>query len=290
MSETNEKSVANEQRPIRFLYEPRVYLVGRPALVETGLARFFDDEEVNFLIQDRPVNGDGKQHARTWNTNTENAGELLCMTAGKICYDAYGKGRNDIEAYLQNIIGLGHGSVLEHVSWNFIIAGVSRVFSHEHVRHRAGVAISQRSQRYVKENDAGQIAQPIVEANPEAKAIWEETVRHAQQSYDKLVKLLSKDLKEAVPDTTLRIKTVRSAARGIMPNSTETYLFWTANARALRHYIELRSSQHAEIEIRRVAVQLLRIMQKEAPTIFGDYEVRPLKDGTYEAHTPHAKV
>ena len=275
---------------INFLYEPRVYLVGRPALNRPGLARFFDDEGVNFLIKDEPVNGSGEKHARTWNANTDNAAELICMTAGKICYDAYGKGRNDIEPYLGNIIGLGHGSVLEHANWNFIIAGVSRVFSHEHVRHRAGVAISQRSQRYVKENAAGQIAQPIVEANPEAKKIWTETIQKAQESYDKLVKLLSADLKEQVPDSTLRVKTVRSAARGIMPNSTETYLFWSANARALRHYIELRSSQHAEIEIRRVAIQLLGIMREEAPNIFGDFETRELPDGTLEATTPSHKV
>lgn len=275
---------------IHFLYEPRVYLVGRPALNLEGLAKFFDDEGVNFLIKDKPINGDGEKHPRTWNTNTENGAELICMTAGKICYDAYGKGRNEIEPYLGNIIGLGHGSVLEHANWNFIIAGVSRVFSHEHVRHRAGVAISQRSQRYVKENDASQIAQPIVEANPEAKKIWEESIKKAQESYDKLVKLLSADLKEQIPETTMRVKTVRSAARGIMPNSTETYMFWSANGRALRHYIELRSSRHAEIEIRRVAIQLLHIMQKEAPTIFGDFETQELPDGTLEATTSHHKV
>ncbi len=280
----------DEQANVNFLYEPRVYLVGRPSLNTDGLARFFDDEGVNFLIKGKPVNGDGEKHPRTWNADTDNAAELVCMTAGKICYDAYGKGRNEIQPYLANIINLGHGSVLEHANWNFIIAGVSRVFSHEHVRHRAGVAISQRSQRYVKENMAAQIAQPIVEANPEAKKIWVETILKAQESYDKLIKLLSADLKEQIPESTLRIKTVRSAARGIMPNSTETYVFWSANARALRHYIELRSSQHAEIEIRRVAIQLLKIMRKEAPNIFGDYETRELPDGTLEAFTPNTKV
>lgn len=275
---------------IRFVYEPRVYLVGKPSLNMEGLGCFFEDEGVNFLIQGEPVNGDGEKHSRTWNADTDNAAELLCMTAGKICYDAYGKGRNEINPYLANIIKLGHGSVLEHANWSFIIAGVSRVFSHEHVRHRAGVAISQRSQRYVKEDDAGQISQPIVEANPEAKRIWIEAVEKAQESYDRLIKILRADLKEQIPESTLRTKTVRSAARGIMPNSTETYLFWSANARTLRHYIELRSSEHAEIEIRRVAIQILNIMREEAPNIFGDYETRELPDGTLEAFTPNRKV
>lgn len=276
--------------PIRYLHEPRVYLVGRPSLVGEGLARFFDDEKVNFLIEGKPVNGDGKQYERTWDTDTSQAGELLCMAAGKICYDAYGKGRNEIGPYLAHIIESGHGSVLEHANWNFIIAGVSRVFSHEHIRHRAGAAISQRSQRYVKETDAGQIAQPLVTANAEAQRLWDESVAKAQEAYDRLVQMLTEDLKKTVPDTTLRIKIVRSAARGVLPNATETYLFWTANARALRHYIEMRASEHAEIEIRRVAVQLLKIMQVEAPHIFGDYELIDLPDGTQEARTTHRKV
>ena len=280
----------NNHRSIRVLFEPRVYLVGRPSLALEGLGRFFDDECVNFLIENSPINGDGKRHERSWNADTANSAELLCMAAGKICYDAYGKGRHEIAPYLSHIIESGHGSVLEHANWNFIIAGVSRVFSHEHVRHRAGVAISQRSQRYVRETDAGQIAQPIIEADPEAQRIWEEAVAHAQAAYDQLVERLGEDLKKTIPDATLRLKTVRSAARGVMPNATETYLFWTANARALRHYIEMRASAQAEIEIRRVAVQILKIMQLEAPNLFGDYTLAELPDGTQEARTGHRKV
>jgi thymidylate synthase (FAD) len=91
-------------------------------------------------------------------------------------------------------------------------------------------------------------------------------------------------------DKTLLVKTVRSAARSVMPNSTETYLFWSANARSLRHYIEMRASQHADIEIRKVAVQILKIMQREAPNLFGDYRLVDLPDGTEEAQTDHIKV
>jgi thymidylate synthase (FAD) len=75
-----------------------------------------------------------------------------------------------------------------------------------------------------------------------------------------------------------------------LPNATETKIFVTANARALRHFIELRGNRHAEVEIRKLAVQVLRIMQKEAPNLFGDYELVPLPDGTFEASTPHRKV
>src|SRR5437870_7155118 len=92
------------------------------------------------------------------------------------------------------------------------------------------------------------------------------------------------------PDRTLRRKLARQAARSVLPNATETKIFVTANARALRHFIELRGSRHAETEIRKLAVQVLRIMQREAPNLFGDYELIPLPDGTCEATTTHRKV
>jgi thymidylate synthase (FAD) len=82
----------------------------------------------------------------------------------------------------------------------------------------------------------------------------------------------------------------RQAARSVLPNATETIIFVTANARALRHFIELRGSQWADPEIRKVAIKILRIMQKEAPHIFGDYRIERLPDGTEVARTEHEKV
>ena len=274
---------------ITVVREPRVYLVGRPSIVKEGWKAFFDDEGVGVTIAGEPVTETPEEAPLHWETDTDNAAELLCMAAGKICYDAFGKGRSDTGEYLGNIIEMKHGSVLEHAVWNFIIAGVSRVFSHEHVRHRAGIAISQRSQRYVSESASGQTLLPMIEANPEAKRVWEEAVAQSQGAYDKLVQLLAEDLREHL-DKTLLVKTVRSAARSVMPNSTETYLFWSANARALRHYIEMRGSRDADIEIRKVAVQMLKIMQREAPNLFGDYRLVDLPDDTQEAQTEHTKV
>src|SRR5262245_53982641 len=91
-------------------------------------------------------------------------------------------------------------------------------------------------------------------------------------------------------DRTTRRKAARQAARSVLPNATETKIFVTANARALRHFVELRASRHAEVEIRKLAVAVLRIMQQEAPHLFGDYQLVPLPDGTFEATTPHRKV
>src|SRR5438093_874364 len=93
-----------------------------------------------------------------------------------------------------------------------------------------------------------------------------------------------------VPEKTLRRKMARQAARSVLPNATETKIFMTGNARALRHFIELRGSEHAEVEIRKVAVEVLKLMQKEAPNLFGDYTLEPLADGTFATRTPHVKV
>ncbi len=76
----------------------------------------------------------------------------------------------------------------------------------------------------------------------------------------------------------------------MLPNATETKIFVTGNARALRHFIEQRASRHAEVEIRQLAVQVLRLLQQDAPHLFGDYQLTPLPDGTFEATTAHRKV
>jgi thymidylate synthase (FAD) len=89
---------------------------------------------------------------------------------------------------------------------------------------------------------------------------------------------------------TARRKMARQAARSVLPNATETKIFVTANARALRHFIEMRAHPAAEVEIRKLAVAVLRVMQAESPNLFGDYEIYALPDGTEAAKTPHRKV
>jgi thymidylate synthase (FAD) len=76
----------------------------------------------------------------------------------------------------------------------------------------------------------------------------------------------------------------------VLPNATETKIFVTANARAIRHFIELRGDEHADVEIRKLAVQMLRIMRTEAPALFGDYEIVMHPDGTESTRTEHRKV
>ena len=119
--------------------------------------------------------------------------------------------------------------------------------------------------------------------------MWSEAVEATRQAYDRLVEGLQKRY-AAVPEATLRRKLARQAARSVLPNATETKIFMTGNARALRHFIELRGSEHADIEIRKVAVEMLKTMQAEAPNLFADYQLKTLADGSVVTFTEHPKV
>jgi len=262
----------NPEQDIRVIREPTVYLVGRQTVDDTVINRFLAD------------------HGVSWQTDTEVAGEYLVEVSGRLCYLSFAKPRpGGNKAYVRHILEVGHGSVLEHAVWNFIFVGLSRSLTHELVRHRAGFGYSQLSQRYVDESIAEYVEPDAIAAHPELHKIWLDAVAQSHQAYMKLVEKLQEVFKEE-PDRTLRRKLARQAARSVLPNATETKIFVTANARALRHFIELRASRHAEVEIRKLAVQVLRLMQKEAPNIFADYELVPLPDGTFEATTPHRKV
>ena len=257
---------------IRVIREPSVYLLGRQTVDAAELERFLRD------------------HGVSWQTDSEIAGEILCETAGRVCYMSFAKPRPGGNAtYLGHIKEVGHGSVLEHAVWNLLFTGVSRSLTHELVRHRAGMGYSQLSQRYVDESVAEYVEPDCIANDPELHRLWLDAVAHSHQAYMMLTEgLLSKFQEE--PDRTLRRKMARQAARSVLPNATETKIFVTGNARAWRHFIEMRASRHAEVEIRKLAVKVLQILQREAPHIFGDYELVPLPDGTLEAITPHRKV
>lgn len=161
--------------------------------------------------------------------------------------------------------------------------------NHNYVANGIVTHNSQLSQRYVDESVAEYVEPDCIAENPELHQLWLETVAQSHQAYMKLTEKLLDVFKDE-PDRTLRRKMARQAARSVLPNATETKIFVTGNARALRHFIEMRGSRHAEVEIRKLAIQVLQIMQKEAPNLFGDYQLVPLPDGTFEATTPHRKV
>jgi len=256
---------------IRVLREPTVYLVGRQTVDDAAIDHFLSD------------------HGVSWQTDTEVAGEHLAEIAGRLCYMSFAKPRpGGNETYLKHILEVGHGSVLEHAVWNFIFTGCSRSLTHELVRHRH-FGYSQLSQRYVDESVAEYVEPDCIADDPQLHQLWLNAVAASHQAYVALTeKLLDKFQDE--PDKTMRRKLARQAARSVLPNATETKIFVTGNARALRHFIEMRGSRHAEVEIRKLALKVLQILQREAPHIFGDYQLIPLPDGTQEAVTSHRKV
>ncbi len=268
---------------IRVITEPSVYVLGRQTVDDAELDRFLAD------------------HGVSWETDSEVAGEVLTETAGRVCYMSFAKPRpGGNAAYLTHIKEVGHGSVLEHAVWNLLLTGVSRTLTHELVRHRAGFGFSQLSQRYVDESVAEYVEPDIIANDPELHAIWLDTVKQSHAAYVKLAEALNAKLADPAAaaaamlppntDRTTRRKTARQAARSVLPNATETKIFVTANARALRHFLEQRGSAFAEPEIRKLAGAILDVLAKDAPNLFSDYQKVPLPDGTFELVTTFKKV
>ena len=217
-------------------------------------------------------------------------GERLAEFAGRLCYMSQRNpaGRSTRE-YLENIKKQGHGSVLEHANYSLLLEGVSRSLTHELVRHRAGFAYSQLSQRYVDESDACFVMPPALIGDEALEGAWRAQVEGALASYVGLVESLMTRY-AWVDDKVHRRKMAREAARGVLPNSTETKIVVTGNARAWRTMLELRSSEAAELEIRRMAVAVLRILQGEAPAFFSDFEIYQAADRREAARIGYHKV
>ena len=191
--------------------------------------------------------------------------------------------------YLENIKKQGHGSVLEHANYSLLLEGVSRSLTHELVRHRAGFAYSQLSQRYVDESEANFVVPPAIIGDEVLETAWHGQMDAAQKSYVALVESLMERY-AWVADKVHRRKMSREAARGVLPNSTETKIVVTGNARAWRTMLELRSSEGAELEIRRCAVGILRILQEESPGFFSDFEIYQAEDRREAARIIYHKV
>lgn len=177
--------------------------------------------------------------------------------AGRLCYYSFEQPRpGGNKAYIDNIVKVGHGSVLEHVSWSFYLQGVSRSFTHELVRHRAGVAYSQLSQRYVdpERNPLAFVVPPIfhqVDDQELYTSLTQTLAMHCTAS-EVAYKKIQADLQQALPSWDG--KKIKEAARAVLPNCTETKIVFTVNARALRHFLEMRGSLAADAEMREVAL------------------------------------
>jgi len=260
--------------------EPQVYLIA--------------ESKVNIDQLNGMLASVGQETATKWFARTREAsksdGELLTEVAGRICYKSFGIGlnpnvtkiRENSRDYIDNTLSKGDGSIFEHATCTFAFINVSRVLTHELVRHRVGVAISQESLRYVRPTHIRFWLPPDLQ---DKKSKVQEIVEDLEQDYRELERSygwdgLNFDVK----------KRITSALRRIMPDGLATSIVWTANHRAIRHVITMRTAESAEVEIRFVFDKVARLMKERFPLIYHDFEYTQLDDGTRSWKPKYTKV
>ena len=243
---------------------PHVELIARPSIDLGALERYL-----------KSVGGEEWLEMRTSDGEPVNDGQLLIEAAGRACYRSWKEGlnknvsriRKDQAEYFLNILRSGHGSVLEHANYTFVISDVSRIFTHEVVRHRAGSAFSQESMRFVRIDDIGfRLPESLESMRPQIVSILE-TLEEFQIQAAEHFKLDE----PGVPFHTK--KEITSAMRRLAPEGISTMIIWTSNIRTLRHVIQMRTDPGAEEELRYVFNLIGEIMREEAPLLFGDFVV-----------------
>lgn len=183
--------------------------------------------------------------------------EKLIETAGRTSYlslDKQGKGTE--KAFIRMLIKNGHLSVLEHAYATFRISGTSRAFTHQLVRHRI-CSFTQQSQRYVDESSFNYVEPESIKTNTDTHSIFIKFIEESKKVYSELQKLGIKN----------------EDARFVLPNAVESQIVVTANFREWRHIVGLRGSPNAQWEIRKVAIEILKILKRHAPTVFEDFEI-----------------
>jgi thymidylate synthase (FAD) len=222
-----------------------------------------------------------------WSTDAD-GGEALAEFAGRACYQSWSKPNPSTATnagYLRHILEVGHLSVLEHGVVSFYITGISRSLTHELIRHRH-FSYSQLSQRYVPERDANMVEPDVIAADPELHKMFLEATEASVRAYTELLEGLERRFAD-VDNATLRRKQARQAARAVLPNATETRIVVTGNYRAWRHFVAMRASEHADVEIRALAVECLRQLKQVAPNVFADFTISELADGSEIAASPY---
>ena len=244
---------------------PRITLIARPQFLEPA----------HLAVQWKGESSDG---------------ERLAEFAGRICYmSQHNPAQRATADYLENIKKQGHGSVLEHAVYVLLVEGISRSCSHELVRHRAGFGYSQLSQRYVDESHAAFVVPPAMLGDAALEGEWERQMTEAQTAYVRAVDALIERY-GWVSDKMHRRKMAREAARSVLPNATETKIVVSGNVRAWRTMLELRCGEGAELEIRRMAIACLRVLQHESPAFFSDFELYDADDRQESARVAYHKV
>jgi thymidylate synthase (FAD) len=256
---------------------PRIYLLAETIIGDESVSRWLEDLNGTACIG----------HV------TGSSSEQLIEYAARRCYKSFDVGlnpnvtriRTSSKDYHENILKSRHGSVLEHASSTWALERVSRVFTHELVRHRQGTAFSQESLRYVRLTDFGFMIPEEIASNTAAVALFKQVIADAEEAQRKLVALFDVD---ALPFDQKKVLT--SAFRRIAPDGLATGIVFTANMRALRWLIEHRTSRHAEQEIRKVFHKIAQIAMGKWPYLFQDFTNKYVHDGVPEWVPTYSKV
>jgi thymidylate synthase (FAD) len=221
-----------------------------------------------------------------WTTDAT-GGQALAEFAGRACYQSWSKpipATATNAGYLDHILQVGHLSVLEHSVATFYVTGISRSVTHELIRHRH-FSYSQLSQRYLPPGGPEVVEPDAVAADPRLHDIFTEAATRSAAAYTELLAALEAGA-IASPDGTLARKQARQAARSVLPHATSTAIVVTGNYRAWRHFIGMRATEAADVDIRWLAVAVLLELQALAPNVFADFRVSELPDGTAVAASP----
>lgn len=240
------------------LVTPEVYLVGATAIDLDGLTTYLNESgNADFAISLHEARKEGLSD-----------GEILCSFFAKLCYASLTLGKNanvsrirDIPDNLRGCFDAGHGSVFEHAQLNFVVRNCSRVFTHELVRHRVGTAFSQTSGRYVRGDSVDIVFDPILEP-----------VRHHVEDLQELIERKYAVMVRAMDLDNMtdfnRKKKITSALRRLLPNGQSNEIGFSVNLRSLRHTVQVRTSRHAEWEIRLIFSQVFDIVRTRYPLAF----------------------
>jgi thymidylate synthase (FAD) len=248
----------------------KIYLISRPQFEVDNFLMFLSESEEN-----------------SWKRTSEaTPPEEIVEVSGRICYMSFGKRQSPRtnSEYIKNLIRQGHESVLEHINWTFLLTGVSRGFTHQLVRHRVGFAYSQLSQQYHQETDANFVEPSHLSFSPKALDAWQQAITITKQAYQTIINELDNlEMTNNLGDEFNKkeiSRALNSAARSVLPNAIETQIMITANARALRHFFKVRGSIVGDEEMRNVASELLGHLKQDAPSVFSDFEIDTLSDGS----------
>jgi thymidylate synthase (FAD) len=252
--------------------EPTVYLIAKPAIVEAGMRRYLEDVGGADWLNER---------LRARSDTSPSDAELLVEFAGRTCYRSWKPGlnpnvqkvRTDRRGYFHNILSSAHGSVLEHATLSFALRNVSRVATHEIVRHRAGAAYSQESLRYVRLVDIGFRIPPALDSLKRECLEIVERIEHFQVKAAEALQLDAAGIPFAVK------KEVTSALRRLAPMGMSTDIIMTMNVRTLRHVIAMRTAPSAEEEMRYIFDQVAAVTMAEVPDLMQDFDRQP--DGAW---------